>query len=222
MKTAVTGLVFLASIAFALPGKNTVYYRSAEDVNDDNLPVAELSFTGPVTVGGPNVTLHGTADAIYQQILELNPAYDPWAFPEYAEGLTSRGFTKNDLTQRSPNSPIEGSLVSRQSNYDCSYGNWINGYYSQCAVALNQLLLLGSSTCSAPKGACARVSCSSSCSMYLCNTHTDKVDVQCWDIAGDMGTIVLRCGSDNGNGDTRARGRKVFDNHYVALSQQAC
>lgn len=42
-----------------------------------------MHFIGPVTVGGPDVKLYGTAKEIYEQILEINPAYNP-DFPDDA------------------------------------------------------------------------------------------------------------------------------------------
>jgi hypothetical protein len=53
-----------------------------------------MTFTGPLTVGGPNVTLTGTAESIWGQLLEKNPNYDPWAFPEYQSRMAAKGITR--------------------------------------------------------------------------------------------------------------------------------
>jgi hypothetical protein len=50
--------------------------------------------TGPVFVGGPDVTFTGTAESVYHQILELNPNYNAWDFPEYQKKMAERGVTR--------------------------------------------------------------------------------------------------------------------------------
>ncbi len=62
-----------------------------------------MTFEGPAFVGGPNVTLQGTAKDVYEQLRELNPNYDASEFPEYREraaaaeiALAARGLEKRD------------------------------------------------------------------------------------------------------------------------------
>ncbi|KAK6225581.1 hypothetical protein QIS74_01628 [Colletotrichum tabaci] len=204
MRFAAAGLALWASVAVAIPSDKGYHYRSAEEMKDELLPLSEMSFTGPVTIGGPNVTLHGDASSIYDQILALNPEFDASAFGGAAS--------------------VERGLEARQStgNWNCNNGVTVERYYSQCANAINRLFTLGTSYCSVAPSTCARVSCSNSCSIYLCNNQFSQVNVYCQDIAIDMGIIVSKCGSDNGNGDTRARGSLHFTGHYTSLTQQAC
>lgn len=56
-----------------------------------------MTFTGPLHVGGPNVTLTGTAESIYHKIVELNPLYDAWQFPEYRSKMVALGLTQDIL-----------------------------------------------------------------------------------------------------------------------------
>lgn len=56
-----------------------------------------MTFTGPLQVGGPNVTLTGTAESIYHKIVELNPSYDAWQFPEYRSKMAALGLTQDTL-----------------------------------------------------------------------------------------------------------------------------
>lgn len=56
-----------------------------------------MEFVGPITPGSSDVTLYGTAEEIYGQIMQLNPSYNVWDFPEYSESLTADGFTTADL-----------------------------------------------------------------------------------------------------------------------------
>ncbi|KAK1486383.1 hypothetical protein CCUS01_15154 [Colletotrichum cuscutae] len=90
-----------------------------------------------------------------------------------------------------------------------------------CANAINRLITLGTNYCSVPASTCARVACSNSCSIYLCNNRFIETSVHCSDIAIDMGIIVSRCGTV-ANGDTRARGTLSFPSHYTYLTQQTC
>lgn len=61
-----------------------------------------MQFLGPITPGGPDVALSGTAKEIYEQILKLNPAYDVFDFPAYAEDLESQGITRENLDSPNP------------------------------------------------------------------------------------------------------------------------
>jgi hypothetical protein len=66
-----------------------------------------MTFTGPLTVGGKNVTITGTVESVWAQILEKNPKYDAWEFPEYRERMEEQGITReskretdNELSKR--------------------------------------------------------------------------------------------------------------------------
>ncbi|KAK1963803.1 hypothetical protein LY78DRAFT_716084 [Colletotrichum sublineola] len=184
------------------------------------LPLSEMTFIGPVTVGGPDVTLQGDASSIYGQILALNPTFDANTFGHsVAEAIDSVS--------------AERSLDTRQTttnNWNCDNGVFVERYHSQCANAINDLIALGAARCVVAPNSCARVSCSDSCSIYLCNNHTQvargevfpRGEIYCRDIAVNVGTIVGKCGSDNGNGDTRARGSLDRRRHYTTLTQEAC
>jgi hypothetical protein len=74
--------------------EKSVYYRTAESIGEGKLPIGEMSFFGPVIPGRPNVTLYGTAESIYKQVLELNPNHDPWDFPGYKEKMEARGISR--------------------------------------------------------------------------------------------------------------------------------
>ncbi|CCF32520.1 hypothetical protein CH063_04896 [Colletotrichum higginsianum] len=140
MRFAAAGLALWASVAVAIPSDKGYHYRSAEEMKDELLPLSEMSFTGPVTVGGPNVTLHGDASSIYDQILALNPEFDASAFGGAAS--------------------VERGLEARQStgNWNCNNGVTVERYYSQCANAINRLFTLGTSYCSVAPSTCARSS----------------------------------------------------------------
>ncbi|KAJ0297354.1 hypothetical protein COL516b_010771 [Colletotrichum fioriniae] len=202
MRFTVASVALLASAAIAAPSDNGLEFRTADEVKDQLLPISEMTFTGPVVVGGPNVTLHGDASSIYEQILAINPSFNAEEFQEPEGGLEARQTTAKN-------------------NWNCNQGTYVEAYYSQCANAINRLITLGTNYCSVPASTCARVACSNSCSIYLCNNRFIETSVYCSDIAVDMGIIVSKCGTV-ANGDTRARGTLSFQSHYTYLTQQTC
>jgi hypothetical protein len=77
-----------------------------------------MEFVGPVTPGGPDITLSGSAKDIYEQIIELNPSYDVFDFPEYADALEFEGLNRENietanLTTRNPSRDAEETLAKR-------------------------------------------------------------------------------------------------------------
>lgn len=54
-----------------------------------------MVFTGPAVVGGPNITLTGSAKSIYFQMLEINPKYNANEFPEYRTKMAALGLPLN-------------------------------------------------------------------------------------------------------------------------------
>lgn len=82
--------------------------------------LAAMEFEGPITPGGPDVRLEGTAQQIYHQIMSLNPEYDVWNFPENVAEFEAQGLTKADLqigqdeiVDTSPNPTFDSPSVLR-------------------------------------------------------------------------------------------------------------
>ncbi|KAF6816039.1 secreted protein [Colletotrichum musicola] len=207
MKNIVAVFAFVAAVALAspAPAENGLHFRTAEEVAAADLPIVDLEFTGPITVGGPNVTLSGTAESIYNQIMKLNPEYDGKDFgsSEY-DGLNERG------------------LEARQGNFDCGWGGRIGNWHTQCIESLRYLRDLGTAWCGAARGACARVSCSHGCGMFLCNTHNAHLNVHCGDIQKDMTAISDNCGRSLGGQIWIVNGRRIFGSHYTGLGSASC
>ncbi|KAF3923570.1 hypothetical protein ABW20_dc0108996 [Dactylellina cionopaga] len=126
-----------------------------------------IMFTGPAIPGGPNVTITGTVDYIFGKLHEMNPKYDPWEFPEYQERMARKGLSKNSALGARIRS---GSLRKRGETRCNVSGAQVGNWYMQCAEGLKYLSELNG-YCGAPKGhaGCARVSCSHSCGIFLCN-----------------------------------------------------
>lgn len=77
---AISAITALAGVAAASPTNGYHIAQAREVANLDTVP--DMTFTGPIHVGGPNVTFTGTAQSVYQQIHAENPDYNPWKFPE--------------------------------------------------------------------------------------------------------------------------------------------
>lgn len=72
-----------------------------------------MVFKGPAFVGGPNITLSGTSKSVYEQLLKINPKYDPWAFPDYQKKMGAMGFAKGmDFPETANSKLIKRGWVS--------------------------------------------------------------------------------------------------------------
>ncbi|KAI5860362.1 hypothetical protein GGS23DRAFT_581115 [Durotheca rogersii] len=189
--------------------------------------VASLEFIGPVTPGGPNVTLYGTAKGIYEQIIKLNPEYDVFAFPENAAEFAAEGLTREDIeTSKNPARSLLASRdLDKRGQYNCKIGKYVGNFNTQCVEGLLYLRRLGQSWCGAKARSCARVSCSHNCGMYLCSKLKKEKKVRCASIAKDISHIAGECGVRVGTSAftvLRARGRKHFNSHNIELSSTRC
>ncbi|KAK4208206.1 hypothetical protein QBC37DRAFT_392184 [Rhypophila decipiens] len=151
----------------------------------------EMSFVGQVVPGGPQVTLIGTAKSIYEQVLELNPAYDPTAFPEWQEhnpdGVAA------DLQSANATSEATGPLAKRD-GLICNVGERISNPWIGCGEGYVYLRDLNG-YCGAPagRGGCSRVSCSNNCGVHLCNDNPKSISVWCGKLADDMAYVINGC-----------------------------
>lgn len=154
--------------------------------------ISAMEFVGPITPGGPDVILSGSAKDIYEQIIELNPSYDVFEFPDYVDALESQGINREnfetaDLTTRNPSVAARDALAKRDGvssmlkaelselrliapiQINCNVGTWIGNVHTQCTEGLIYLRRLGRARCGAKPRSCARVSCSNHCGMYYCS-----------------------------------------------------
>ncbi|KAL2068613.1 hypothetical protein VTL71DRAFT_14950 [Oculimacula yallundae] len=79
--------------------------------------ISTLEFEGPITPGGPNVTLSGTAKTIYKQIIALNPSYHMFAFPANAAALAADGLTRENIGSLTTAVMNPSPLMSRHETY---------------------------------------------------------------------------------------------------------
>lgn len=109
MKLTLALLFATAGLAVAHPGyTDTRAIAAAEAAEKAGI----MTFVGQIEVNGPNITLQGDAKSIYEQVLKLNPNYDPNDFPEYRERNRNRK-SMAALTSPAEKSPL--SLTKRDS-----------------------------------------------------------------------------------------------------------
>ncbi|KAM7215382.1 hypothetical protein V8F06_009243 [Rhypophila decipiens] len=196
---ALTVLLSVVSLATAHPGSHDARGIAAAEAAQK---AGEMSFVGQIELGGPHVTLYGDAKSVYEQILELNPNYDPTVFPEYrqrsgkfrqmlADLQSSSSSNGTGLVERSSSHPL-----SKRDSLICDVGDWpgVSQPHIACVEGWDYLVNLNG-YCGAPRGwgGCSRVSCSNSCGQFLCNDNPFPIGVWCGNIAGDTWEIYVSC-----------------------------
>ncbi|KAH7359963.1 hypothetical protein BKA66DRAFT_223298 [Pyrenochaeta sp. MPI-SDFR-AT-0127] len=181
-----------AGLAIAVPsGEEGIVLRRAEEVHLENLPIVDLEVTDDRF---PGLSLHGTVDKVYKELLELHPE----AF----------GDKKGDLKAR--------SLEKR--SYNCGWGgNKIS--WGQCIDGMTHLMNLDRAWCVVGPRGCARVSCSHGCAMFLCNKLDAIWRVACGDIASDVRGIQDNCG---GPTFSWFKGARDFNTHFIGVEENNC
>lgn len=87
-----------------------------DELKAEGFEIVDLEFHGVITPGGAEVNLSGTAENIYKQVLELNPEYDPWQFPEHVQYMESFGITKDTPAEEADALFMGHSIEARQGN----------------------------------------------------------------------------------------------------------
>ncbi|KAK3312909.1 hypothetical protein B0H66DRAFT_607968 [Apodospora peruviana] len=186
-------------LVIAVPANEGYSVRSAEE--GPTSPLVPMQFAGPLVVGGPEVKLEGTAQEIYEQIIKLNPSYDPQAAKGVTKAQWKEENTKITLGTRSE-SPSNG-LEARQS-YECNLGGWVRTW-GDCIEGLTYLRRLGNAWCRAPAW------------------QNNEMAVFCQDIATDMGKIFTKCNEEvYGGAMFRFRGKMNFGSHSTGVQDQGC
>ncbi|KAK4213210.1 hypothetical protein QBC37DRAFT_464315 [Rhypophila decipiens] len=223
-KTTLTILLSVATLVAAHPSPSidpraAAAAAGAAELAGDN----EMFFVGQAVPGGPQVTLIGTAESIYKQVLELNPAYDPTAFPEWREHNPNG--VAADLQSANVTSEATGPLVKRD-GLICDVGERISNPWLGCGEGYNYLRDLNG-YCGAPAGwgGCSRVSCSNNCAVRLCNDNPFPISVWCGNLAGDMAYVINSCMKSVGSLVTTSHGqvfRSMAPGWNTIVSKQGC
>ncbi|KAK4450852.1 hypothetical protein QBC34DRAFT_459116 [Podospora aff. communis PSN243] len=164
MKSTLIFTLFFSALITSMPSGLSIRQDNGEF---DDLTIKPMTFIGPVEVGRPNVTFTGDAQSIYDQILRVNPNYDPSAFPGHEE---TQSITEAALAKRT---------LSKRDNIVCmQHGNMI---FQSDLACLPQLIMLDNikGYCMVDARACVRTACGDSCGIWLCNNNYVPIGVDC-------------------------------------------
>lgn len=161
-----------AALAFLLP-----LGAAAAALNNTFVP---LKWTGQVEIGKQNITLEGTADEIYKQILDINPDYDDQL------GIKNwRELSNQTIARRGD--PINSNSIN------CNIGNLCEPLW--VLKGIDNLYAIGNGGCTAPAGwgGCARTQCYDGSSIWLCNDHPEPITVPCKFVADNAQGLHDTC-----------------------------
>ena len=83
----------------SIPAESSKAINELEPSDGPNLPIVNtIQWMGPAFPTGPKITLSGTPESIYKQLLKINPKYDAWDMPGNAENAAKRGVTRDGTT----------------------------------------------------------------------------------------------------------------------------
>ncbi|KAH8585491.1 hypothetical protein B0O99DRAFT_748992 [Bisporella sp. PMI_857] len=196
MKTIFPALALFATtiIAAAVPDEQGWYLRRTNEIHLEGLPIVDLEVTDERFEG---MTFRSSAESVYNEMKALKPEL----FANKTEAVLNTA-----------------SLEKRQSSFNCDWGGrWVTG--SDCFEGVDYLIRLGTSWCgvnAAP--ACARVSCSHGCGIFLCNKLDHHLQVHCKDIATDVHDISWECVNSIGE----INGARDFASHFIGIADQNC
>ncbi|KAI6090696.1 hypothetical protein F4821DRAFT_22572 [Hypoxylon rubiginosum] len=178
MKLVSVFACFLAGIATsaALPTENV-----AKTI------LSAMTWSGQVNVGGPSVSIAGTAEEIYKKIVGINPNYDnELGINSTYSALARRGL--EPLNKRATTS----------SDYTCAYGN--NIIAESVGVGVRYLYSIANGACSAPPGSpgnggCTTTTCNSGAGIFLCNDSSNTLTTTCSIVADNAVEVLINCQS---------------------------
>ncbi|KFX85987.1 hypothetical protein O988_09823 [Pseudogymnoascus sp. VKM F-3808] len=125
-----------------------------------NLEEVDMISIGPVTPGGPDVTLTGTAKSIYEQILVLNPSYNPADFG--GEPLKPEPtLAEKALSQLEGRTWTGGCCRCTGAPYN------VEAYDQATLDGINYLLALGTRQCGTGSGGVLRAACSYNSAIWM-------------------------------------------------------
>ncbi|KAK2855559.1 hypothetical protein FQN49_005076 [Arthroderma sp. PD_2] len=140
-----------------------------------------MMYTGPVTPGGVNVTLEGTAQQIYYQILKLNPDYHPEAFSAVPNASALNASSMLEKRGRS--------------HIICDPSGTLRAWrgHIEHGIAFLRRIPQGGDCSVKGHRSCARISCSYDSGIFLCNDNPYWIERPCH-LLGDYAEAILnRC-----------------------------
>ncbi|EGD84880.1 hypothetical protein H112_08597 [Trichophyton rubrum D6] len=165
----------------------------------ESFATSSMIYTGPVTPGGDNVTLEGTIQEIFHQILKLNPSYKPEDFPDAPHSPRK---VSSKLEKRIP-----GDIICDPSGTKRAWRKHIEegvAYLKRAPQA---------SLCRVRNRSCSRISCSWDSGIFLCNDRDSWFEEFC-PLLGNYADEILRgCQQSR----TKVAGQKFDPQNYNVL-----
>ncbi|KAI1763264.1 hypothetical protein GGR53DRAFT_521138 [Hypoxylon sp. FL1150] len=202
-------------LACFLAGTTTSVALPTEDVA--KTVFSPMTWTGQVNIGGPLVSIAGTAEEIYKEIVKINPNYD-----------NELGINSNSSTLAERGLEPLKKRATTSSDWTCAYGNDIIA--ESVGVGVRYLYSIANGACSAPPGSpgdggCTTTTCNSGAGIFLCNDSSYTLTVTCSIVADNAVEVLINCQSSTYAGSntwtTITHGQIFSDDHTwnVILNQ---
>ncbi|GBF65816.1 hypothetical protein TMEN_8534 [Trichophyton mentagrophytes] len=186
-KSLLLALIFAAIMILASP-------------TEESFITSSMVYIGPVTPGGENVTLEGSIQEIFHQILKLNPSYKQEDFHDTPDSHAHQVGT--NLEKRIP-----GDIICDPSGTKRAWRKHIEegvAYLKRAPQA---------SLCRVRNRACSRISCSWDSGIFLCNDRDSWFEEFC-PVLGNYADEILRgCQQSR----TKVAGQKFDPQNYNVL-----
>ncbi|KAI1454777.1 hypothetical protein F4805DRAFT_303469 [Annulohypoxylon moriforme] len=201
--STISCLLVGVTISAAFPAEN-----SARAITD--LVTSKITWTGQVRPGEAVLSITGTAQEIYKQIIEINPNYD-----------NELGLNSNQSTiARRGLEPIQ-KRATTSDDWTCTYGNDVNA--ESIGEGVRYLYSIANADCSAPPGSpgaggCSVSSCNSGAGIFLCNDSSNTAHIPCTLIADNAVEVLINCQRTTYNGDntwTTVTHGQIFSNDHT-------
>ncbi|TQB74602.1 hypothetical protein MPDQ_004451 [Monascus purpureus] len=201
--------LFCGLVAIRVQCNPVVTMDAADNLKALGYQISPLEFTGPVGPNGENVTLAGTVEEIFDQIIQFNPAYETPDFTSVRSRLANA--TSVEDGGKDKRTPIDPVYCNLDGYKKANYGRIEEG------MAYLEKFGNGAGVCNAGEGPknCVRISCSWNSGIFLCNDSPHRVDRLCRDILyGYIWPIHNRCTNENHDS---FNGKRLDSDHCCAV-----
>ncbi|KAI0384185.1 hypothetical protein F5Y04DRAFT_249196 [Hypomontagnella monticulosa] len=185
----------LSSIfTFIFAGAITSAALPAEDAGQTitNFVTSTITWTGQIIPGEAAVSITGTAEEIYKQIIGLNPNYD-----------NELGLNSSNSTVKRRDFELIEKRAPTSNDWTCAYGNDVNA--ESIGAGVRYLYSIANGDCSAPPGkpgagGCTVSSCNSGAGIFLCNDSSNTLHTACFIVADNAVEVLINCQRSTYNG----------------------
>ncbi|KAJ2890537.1 uncharacterized protein MKZ38_001721 [Zalerion maritima] len=178
--------------------------NNRNDINNDADDQGGLSFVGPAFRGGSNLTLYGTPESIYSQLLSINPNYD----------ADMQDLEPVDGSSTPADAPEGGFVRGDQDRWPILHCNHARrADYKRVKQGIKYLRKI-KGECYLPAKRCARLSCSWESAIWWCSNLDKKQSNQCRWIGdhAEWPNEICPCHKDAGKNSCYLSG--VYDETY--------